>query len=92
MTVTPVPTADLVDQYGTELRVCDLQFRQFGAHRSFAGPVRTVSCHEDNGLLRDLLRTPATEPSSSSTAAAPCAPPWSATSSPAPPRTTAGPV
>ncbi|MFJ8655791.1 ribonuclease E activity regulator RraA [Streptomyces rochei] len=58
MTVTPVPTADLVDQYGTELRVCELQFRQFGAHRSFAGPVRTVFCHEDNGLLRDLLRTP----------------------------------
>ncbi|MET9718131.1 ribonuclease E activity regulator RraA [Streptomyces rochei] len=58
MTVTPVPTADLVDQYGTDLRVCDLQFRQFGAHRSFAGRVRTVSCHEDNGLLRDLLRTP----------------------------------
>ncbi|MEU2466805.1 ribonuclease E activity regulator RraA [Streptomyces sp. NPDC012486] len=56
--LTPVPTADLVDQYGTDLRVCDLQFRQFGAHRAFAGPVRTVSCHEDNGLLRDLLRTP----------------------------------
>ncbi|CAL9363936.1 ribonuclease E activity regulator RraA [Streptomyces sp. enrichment culture] len=58
MTVTPVPTADLVDQYGTDLRVVELQFRQFGAHRSFAGAVRTVSCHEDNGLLRDLLRTP----------------------------------
>ncbi|MCX5336740.1 ribonuclease E activity regulator RraA [Streptomyces sp. NBC_00140] len=57
-TVAPIPTADLVDQYGTALRVCDLQFRQFGAHRGFAGPVRTVSCHEDNGLLRDLLRTP----------------------------------
>lgn len=56
--VTPVPTADLVDRYGTELGVCDLQFRQFGGHRSFAGTVRTVSCHEDNGLLRDLLRTP----------------------------------
>ncbi|MEW2078824.1 ribonuclease E activity regulator RraA [Streptomyces sp. NPDC013433] len=56
-TVTPVPTADLVDQYGTALRVCDLQFRQFGGHHSFAGPVRTVSCHEDNGLLRDLLHT-----------------------------------
>ncbi|MEU6678838.1 ribonuclease E activity regulator RraA [Streptomyces sp. NPDC046925] len=55
---TPVPTADLVDQYGTRLHVCDIQFNQYGAHRSFAGPVRTVSCHEDNGLLRDLLRTP----------------------------------
>lgn len=55
---TPVPSADLVDQYGTELRVCDLQFRQYGGRRGFAGPVRTVVCHEDNGLLRDLLRTP----------------------------------
>ncbi|MGW6056790.1 ribonuclease E activity regulator RraA [Streptomyces sp. NPDC055189] len=54
----PIPTADLVDQHGTELRVCDLQFRQYGGHRAFAGPIRTVSCHQDNGLLRDLLRTP----------------------------------
>jgi regulator of ribonuclease activity A len=51
-------TADLVDQYGAELRVCDVQFRQFGGQRVFTGPVRTVSCHEDNGLLRDLVRTP----------------------------------
>jgi regulator of ribonuclease activity A len=53
-----LPTADLVDQYGAELRVCDVQFRQFGGQRVFTGPVRTVSCHEDNGLLRDLVRTP----------------------------------
>lgn len=51
-------TADLVDAYGAQLRVCDVQFRQFGGRRMFAGPVRTVSCHEDNGLLRDLVRTP----------------------------------
>jgi regulator of ribonuclease activity A len=50
-------TADLVDKYGAELRVCDVQFRQYGGRRVFAGPVRTVSCHEDNSLLRDLLRT-----------------------------------
>jgi regulator of ribonuclease activity A len=54
----PVPTADLVDQYGAELRVCDVQFRQFGGRRAFTGPVRTVSCHEDNGLLREIVRTP----------------------------------
>jgi regulator of ribonuclease activity A len=54
----PVPTADLVDRYGSALRVCDIQFRQFGGRRAFAGPVRTVSCHEDNGLLRELLHTP----------------------------------
>jgi regulator of ribonuclease activity A len=58
MTKIPVPTADLADRYGSELRVCDIQFRQFGGRRTFAGPVRTVSCREDNGLLRDLLHTP----------------------------------
>lgn len=58
MTENPVPTADLVDTHGPALRVCDTQFRQFGGSRAFAGPVRTVSCHEDNGLLRDLLHAP----------------------------------
>jgi regulator of ribonuclease activity A len=58
MTDIAVPTADLVDRYGPKLRVCDTQFRQFGGRRAFAGPVRTLSCHEDNGLLRELLRTP----------------------------------
>jgi regulator of ribonuclease activity A len=53
---TPVPTADLVDQFGSELRVCETQFRQFGRCRAFTGPVRTVSCREDNGLLRELVR------------------------------------
>jgi regulator of ribonuclease activity A len=55
---SPIPTADLVDQYGTELRVCETQFRQFGGCRAFTGPVRTVSCHEDNGLLRELVHAP----------------------------------
>jgi regulator of ribonuclease activity A len=58
MTGISAGTADLVDTYGPELRVCDIQFRQFGGRRIFSGPVRTVSCHEDNGLLRDLLRMP----------------------------------
>ena len=58
MTGTSVATADLADTYGPDLRVCDVQFRQFGGRRSFSGPVRTVACHEDNSLLRDLLRTP----------------------------------
>ncbi|WP_298178106.1 ribonuclease E activity regulator RraA [Saccharomonospora sp.] len=51
-------TADLVDEYGDRLRVCDTQFQQFGGHRVFSGRVRTISCHEDNGLVRELLRTP----------------------------------
>ncbi|WP_019813043.1 ribonuclease E activity regulator RraA [Saccharomonospora saliphila] len=55
---TSVSTADLVDEHGDRLRVCDTQFRQFGGHRAFAGRVRTVSCHEDNGLVRELLNSP----------------------------------
>ncbi|GAB2882774.1 ribonuclease E activity regulator RraA [Streptomyces mayteni] len=51
-------TADLYDAHGDRLRVCDTQFRQYGGHHTFHGPVRTVSCHEDNALLRELLRTP----------------------------------
>lgn len=58
MTDAQLTTADLADRYGAELRVCDLQFRQFGARRLFSGPVRTVSCHEDNALLREVLRGP----------------------------------
>ncbi len=57
VTETPVPTADLADRYGPDLRVCETQFRQYGGRRAFAGPVRTVSCHEDNGLLRELVQT-----------------------------------
>ncbi|GHG59653.1 putative 4-hydroxy-4-methyl-2-oxoglutarate aldolase [Amycolatopsis acidiphila] len=47
-----------MDEHGDKLQVCDTQFRQFGKHRIFTGPVRTVSCYQDNGLLRELLRTP----------------------------------
>jgi regulator of ribonuclease activity A len=77
--VRATPTADLADKYGAELRVCDVQFRQFGGPRMFAGPVRTVSCQEDTALLRDLVQTPARAVCWWWTAAARCTPPWSAT-------------
>ncbi|MFD5318607.1 ribonuclease E activity regulator RraA [Streptomyces sp. NPDC127098] len=51
-------TADLYDAHGEELRVCDTQLRQYGGLHTFHGPIRTVSCHQDNALLRELLRTP----------------------------------
>nr|WP_156131851.1 ribonuclease E activity regulator RraA [Amycolatopsis methanolica] len=51
-------TADLVDEHGDKLRVCDTQFRQFGGRRAFSGQVRTVSCYQDNGLVKQLLATP----------------------------------
>ncbi|MFF9978391.1 ribonuclease E activity regulator RraA [Streptomyces erythrochromogenes] len=58
MSITPVPTADLYDEHGEALDICTTGFRQFGGRRLFAGPVRTVRCHEDNALLRELLHTP----------------------------------
>ncbi|MQA62235.1 MAG: ribonuclease E activity regulator RraA [Actinophytocola sp.] len=53
----PNPTADLVDEHGDALRVCDTQFRQFGKHLAFAGVVRTVACFEDNGLVKQLCNS-----------------------------------
>ncbi|PRX49552.1 regulator of ribonuclease activity A [Prauserella shujinwangii] len=53
-----VSTADLVDEHGAQLRVCDTQFRQFGAVHAFSGRIRTISCYEDNGLVKELLNSP----------------------------------
>ncbi|MET9885545.1 ribonuclease E activity regulator RraA [Streptomyces sp. NPDC006430] len=58
MRVTPVPTSDLYDEHGEGLAICTVPFRQFGGRRLFAGPVRTVTCHEDNALLRELVHAP----------------------------------
>lgn len=50
-------TADLVDEHGPSLRVCDTQFRQFGKLTAFSGRVRTVRCFQDNGLVKQLLNS-----------------------------------
>lgn len=54
----PESTADLWDARSEELMSCNVQFRSYGAIRSFAGPVRTVRCHEDNQLVKQLLNSP----------------------------------
>lgn len=58
MTVTPRPTADLVDEIGPDVRSCDLQLRQYGGREQFAGPITTVRCFEDNALLKSVLSEP----------------------------------
>lgn len=58
MTVTPRATADLVDEIGPDVRSCDLQLRQFGGRDTFAGPVVTVRCFQDNALLKSVLSEP----------------------------------
>ena len=40
------------------MRSCDLQLRQFGGRREFAGPISTVRCFEDNALLKSVLSEP----------------------------------
>lgn len=51
-------TADLVDTLGDEVRSCDVQFRTYGGRVRFAGPARTIRCHEDNALVKRTLSEP----------------------------------
>lgn len=51
-------TCDIYDDHEGNVQTCFLQFRDFGAKRRYCGPVRTVRCHNDNSLLRELLGEP----------------------------------
>jgi regulator of ribonuclease activity A len=58
VTVTPRPTADLVDDIYPDVRSCDLQLQNYGATTMFAGPITTVRCFQDNALLKSILGEP----------------------------------
>jgi regulator of ribonuclease activity A len=58
VTVTPRPTADLVDDIYPDVRSCDLQLQSYGATAMFAGPIATVRCFQDNALLKSVLSEP----------------------------------
>lgn len=51
-------TADLYDDRGDELDSLALQLCDIGGRTAFDGPVRTVRCHRDNALVKQLLATP----------------------------------
>lgn len=53
-----ISTADLYDRHGEDLASVALQFQDLGGHPSFTGPVRTVRCLEDNGLVKAVLNSP----------------------------------
>ncbi|MBO0897105.1 MULTISPECIES: ribonuclease E activity regulator RraA [Arthrobacter] len=53
-----ISTADLYDQHGESLASVSLQFQDLGGHLSFTGPVRTIRCREDNGLVKSVLNSP----------------------------------
>lgn len=54
----PFKTADLCDQYGDSLQVCEPGFLAFGARARFAGAISTIKCFEDNSLVREALGEP----------------------------------
>ena len=56
--MTVEPTADVCDRLEGAVRTCAVQLRLFGARAAFAGEVDTVSCLEDNVLVRAALSRP----------------------------------
>src|SRR5690606_27791527 len=55
---TPLSTADLYDERGSELDSVPLQFLDLGGVTAFSGPVRAVRCSQDNALRKRVLSTP----------------------------------
>ena len=49
-----IKTSDLCDACDQAV-ACALPFRSFGGRRAFAGAIRTVRCHEDIALMRDVV-------------------------------------
>ena len=49
---------DLCDQHGDALQVADPLFHEFGGKPLFYGQAVTLSCYEDNSLVRELVNRP----------------------------------
>jgi regulator of ribonuclease activity A len=50
-------TADLHDAQPDDVEVLDLQFRCFGRHACFSGPIETLRVYEDHSPVRDIVAT-----------------------------------
>jgi regulator of ribonuclease activity A len=55
--VVEFATADLVDDFGSELVSCETQFRSYGTRSRFWGRIETIRCFEDNALVKKALGT-----------------------------------
>ncbi|WP_323971517.1 putative 4-hydroxy-4-methyl-2-oxoglutarate aldolase [Aeromonas hydrophila] len=49
---------DLCDEYGDALQVAEPLFQNFGGKALFHGQAVTLSCYEDNSLVRELVNRP----------------------------------
>jgi regulator of ribonuclease activity A len=56
--MTSLSTADLYDERGEQLQSVSMQLQNLGGRAHVSGPVRTVRCFEDNGLVKEVLATP----------------------------------
>ncbi|MEE4191161.1 MAG: ribonuclease E activity regulator RraA [Halieaceae bacterium] len=52
------PTPDIADEFPEDVHAIELDFRSYGAIKSFCGEIVTVKCHEDNSLVKELVGTP----------------------------------
>ena len=51
-------TPDIYDDFEDIATTCSTQFRDFGGKKRFSGPIRTVTCRNDNQLFRALMDEP----------------------------------
>ncbi|MBM4764460.1 ribonuclease E activity regulator RraA [Bacillus sp. B15-48] len=50
-------TADLCDDFASELAICQLEFKSYGKRPKFFGPICTVKVFEDNALVLESLQS-----------------------------------
>ncbi|MGO1625962.1 MAG: putative 4-hydroxy-4-methyl-2-oxoglutarate aldolase, partial [Halomonadaceae bacterium] len=55
--MSQIITPDLCDKY-PEVDVIAPLFLNFGGIKAFAGPVRTVTCFEDNSMVKQAVNEP----------------------------------
>jgi regulator of ribonuclease activity A len=51
-------TADLCDDHGDRVQVCEPTFHEFGGRSAFHGPISTVRCFEDNSRVKEAVESP----------------------------------
>ena len=51
-----IRTADICDDHGDDVRVCELQFRDYAGREHFHGEVETFATFEDNKGILDVLK------------------------------------
>jgi regulator of ribonuclease activity A len=51
-------TADLCDDHGDRVQVCEPIFHAFGGRSAFHGSISTVRCFEDNSRVKEAVESP----------------------------------